>query len=113
MEIVHDQDDSDTAAIFRRRAQLVLTLNHGTLHDSRTEFTTRRLITKSKTTGSVMDQTTLLHHRNARSIENIAAIRDNVRANPRRSIPRCAQELEITAASMTTNSASGLESSPI
>lgn len=63
------------------------------------ESTIRRLINKFEATGSLLDQTTPVRQRSARSIENIAAVRESVRENPRQSIPRRAQELGLSSTS--------------
>lgn len=63
------------------------------------ESTIRRLIRKFETTGSVADEAVPVRQRNARSLENIVAVRDSVRENPRQSIPRRAQELGLSATS--------------
>ncbi|KAJ8932040.1 hypothetical protein NQ318_002679 [Aromia moschata] len=48
---------------------------------------------KFKTTGSVNNLPTPIRQRNARSAENIAAVRVSVQENLRQSIPRRTQEL--------------------
>ena len=63
------------------------------------ESTTRRLIRKFETTGSVADEAVPVRQRNARSFENIVAVRNSVRENPRQSIPRRAQELGLSVTS--------------
>lgn len=69
------------------------------VHDRPAESTIRRLINKFETTGSIADQTTPVRQRTARSIENIVAVRDSVRENPRQSIRRRAQELGLAQTS--------------
>lgn len=61
--------------------------------------TLQRLVSKFETTGSVNDQLTPVRQRNARSVENIAAVRESVQDNPRQSIPRRAQELGLSQSS--------------
>lgn len=61
--------------------------------DRPAESTIRRLVDKFESTGSVNNQPVPVRQRNARSAENIAAVRDSVHENPRQSIPRRAQEL--------------------
>ena len=56
------------------------------------QSTLQRLVIKFETIGSVRNKSTPVRQRNARSAENIAAVRENVQ-NPRQSIPRRAQEL--------------------
>jgi len=54
---------------------------------------------KFESTGSINNQPTPVCRRNARSAENIAAVRESVRENPRRSISRRSQELGLSATS--------------
>lgn len=61
--------------------------------------TLQRLMAKFETTGSVNDQPAPLRTRNARSVENIAAVSESVHENPRQSIPRRAQELGLSQTS--------------
>lgn len=61
--------------------------------------TLQRLVAKFETTGSVNNQPTPVRQRNARSAENIAAVRESVQENPRQSIPRRAQELGLSQTS--------------
>jgi len=49
--------------------------------------------------GSINNQPTPVRRRNARSVQNIAAVRESVRENPRRSISRRSQELGLSATS--------------
>jgi len=56
-------------------------------HNRPAESTIRRLVAKFESTDSINNQPTSLHRRNA-SAENIAAVRESVRENPRRSISR-------------------------
>lgn len=63
------------------------------------ESTIRRLINKFQATGLVVDERRPVRERTARSIENIAAVRESVRENPRLSIPRRAQELGLSSTS--------------
>lgn len=67
--------------------------------DRPVESTIRRLVGKFESTGSVNNQPTLTRRRNARSNENIAAVRESVRENPRQSIFRRAQELGLSETS--------------
>ncbi|KAL4131724.1 hypothetical protein QTP88_008998 [Uroleucon formosanum] len=53
-----------------------------------------------ESTGSINYQPTSIRQRNARSIENIAAVRDSVRENPRRSISCRLQELGLSTTSI-------------
>ena len=55
--------------------------------------TFQRLVTKFQTTGSVNNQPSPECQRNARSNENIAAVRESLQETPRQSIPRRAQAL--------------------
>lgn len=64
--------------------------------DRPAESTIRRLVDKFESTGSVNNQPVPVRQRNARSAENIAAVRDSVHENPRQSIPRRAQELGLS-----------------
>ena len=54
---------------------------------------------KFESIGSINNQPTPVRRRNARSAENIAAVRESVRENPRRSISRRLQELGLSATS--------------
>ena len=58
-----------------------------------------RIVGKFETIGSVVDQPTPVCRRNARSAENIAAVRESVNDDPNLSIPRRAQELELSQTS--------------
>jgi len=62
------------------------------------ELTIRCLIAKCESTGSINNQPTSVtqDRRNARSAENIAAVRESVRENPRRSISHHSQELGLS-----------------
>lgn len=64
------------------------------------ESTIRRLINKFEATGSVNNQPTPTRRRNVRSAQNVAAVRDSVRENPRQSISRRAQELRLSETSL-------------
>lgn len=55
-------------------------------HNRPTERTIRRVVDKFESTGSVNDRSTPVRQRNARSAENIAAVRESVQENPRQSI---------------------------
>ena len=68
-------------------------------HNRPAESTIRRLVTKFESTGSINNQPTPVRRRNARSAENIAAVRESVRENPRRSISRRSQEFGLSATS--------------
>jgi len=68
-------------------------------HNHSAELTIRRLIAKFESTGSINNQLTPVRRRNARSAENIAAVRESVRENPRRSISHRSQELGFSATS--------------
>ena len=69
-------------------------------HNRPAESTIQRLVAKFESTGSINNQPiSPVHRRNARSAENIAAVRESVRENPRRSIFRCSQELGFSATS--------------
>jgi len=59
----------------------------------------RHLVAKFESTDSINNQPTSVRRRNARSAENIAAVRESVRENPRRSISRRSQELGLSATS--------------
>ena len=67
-------------------------------HNRPAESTIRRLVVKFESTGSINNQPTV-RCRNAKSAENITAVRESVRANPRRSISRRSQELGLSATS--------------
>jgi len=67
-------------------------------HNRPAESTIRRLVVKFESTGSINNQPTV-RCRNARSAENITAVRESVRENPRRSISRRSQELGLSATS--------------
>lgn len=69
------------------------------LHGRPSKSTIQRLVAKFELTGSVNNQSTPLRQRNARSAENIAAVRDSVQENPKQSIPRRAQELGLSKTS--------------
>ncbi|CAI6343491.1 unnamed protein product [Macrosiphum euphorbiae] len=66
-------------------------------HNRPAESTIRRLVAKFESTGSINYQPTPIRQRNARSIEDIAAVRDSVRENPRQSVSRLSQELGLSA----------------
>lgn len=68
-------------------------------HRRPTESTIRRLIERFESSGSVNKQPTPVRRRNARSAENIAAVRESVRGNPKQSICRRSQELGLSATS--------------
>jgi len=55
-------------------------------HNRPAESTVRRLVVKFESTSSINNQPTPVRRRNARSAENIAAVRESIRENPRRSI---------------------------
>ncbi|KAF7273564.1 hypothetical protein GWI33_013726 [Rhynchophorus ferrugineus] len=61
--------------------------------------TIQRLVAKFETTGSVNNQPTPVRQRNARSVENIAAVCESVQEKPGQSIPRLAQELGLSQTS--------------
>jgi len=67
-------------------------------HNRHAGSTIRRLA-KFESTGSINNQPTPVRRRNARSAENITAVRESVRENPRRSISRRSQELGLSATS--------------
>jgi len=73
--------------------------------------TLQRLVAKFETTGLVNDQLTPVRQRNARSAENIAAVRESVQENAGQSIPRRAQELGLSKSS--TNFAPGIGLTPV
>ncbi|KAJ8947377.1 hypothetical protein NQ318_017739 [Aromia moschata] len=62
------------------------------LCDSPSKSTLQRLVAKFKTTGSINNLPTPIRQRNARSAENIAAVRVSVQENPIQSNPRRTQE---------------------
>jgi len=68
-------------------------------HNRPAESTIRRLVAKFESTGSINNQPTTVCRRNARSAENIAAVRESVREKSRRSISRRSQELGLSATS--------------
>lgn len=61
-----------------------------------TERTIRNVVNKFEETGSVCDIVRPVHHRNARSTENIAAVRESVAEERNLSIPRRAQQLGLS-----------------
>jgi len=61
--------------------------------------TIRCLVAKFESTSSINNQPTPVRCRNARSAENIAAVRENIRENSRRPISRRSQELGFSATS--------------
>lgn len=69
-------------------------------HKRPAESTIRRLVAKFESTGSINNQPTTVRYRNARSAENIAAVRESVQENPRQSVSRRSQELGLTASSI-------------
>jgi len=58
------------------------------------------LVAKFESTGSINNQPTSIRRRNARSAENIAAVYESVRENPKWSISRRSQELGLSATSI-------------
>jgi len=68
-------------------------------HKCPAESTIRRLVSKFESTGSINNHKTPVRHRNLRSIENIAAVRESVQENMRQSISRSLQELGLSATS--------------
>ena len=77
-------------APFRARRQIY------SQHHRPTEGTIRRIVKKFETTGLVVDQPTPVRRRNARSDENIVAVRECVSEDSNVSIPRRAQELRLS-----------------
>jgi len=67
-------------------------------HNRPAESTIRCLMTKFESIGSINNQSTPVRRRNARSAENIAAVRESVRKNSR-SISRRSQEFGLSATS--------------
>jgi len=67
-------------------------------HNRPAESIIRRLVAKFESTGSINNQPTPVRRRNAKSAENIAAVRESVRENLRRSISH-SQELDLSAIS--------------
>ena len=65
-------------------------------HNRPAESTIQRLMAKFESTGSINNQSTPICRRNARSAENIAAVRESIRENPRRSISHRSQELGLS-----------------
>ncbi|KAL3281155.1 hypothetical protein HHI36_004373 [Cryptolaemus montrouzieri] len=65
-------------------------------HNRLTERTIRNVVDKLDTSGSVNDLPISVRRLNARSAENIAAVRENVQENPRQWISRCTQGLGLT-----------------
>ena len=61
--------------------------------------TTRRLVNKFESSGTVTDTIVPVRQRNARSEPNIAAVNESVRENPNLSVPRRSQELGISQTS--------------
>ena len=72
-------------------------------HRRPTESTIQRLVKRFELTGSINKQPTPVRRRNARSAENIAAVRESVRENPKQSISRRSQELGLSATSTWLN----------
>jgi len=68
-------------------------------HNRPAESTIQRLVAKFESTGSINNQLTPVRPRNAKSAENIAAVRESVRENLRRSISRRSQELGLSVTS--------------
>ena len=68
-------------------------------HHHPTEGTIRRIVEKFETIGSVVDQSTSVCHRNARSDENIVAVLESVSEDSNLSIRRRAQELRLSQTS--------------
>lgn len=64
-------------------------------HNRPTEKTIRSIVQKFEVTGSVKNLPTPVRARSKRSVENIAAVRESVAANPKLSIPRRSQQLGI------------------
>jgi len=56
-------------------------------------------VAKFESTGSINNQPTPVRRQNARSAENIAAVRESVWENPRRSISHRSQQLGLSATS--------------
>ena len=67
-------------------------------HNRPAESTVRRLVAKFESTGSINNQPSV-RRRNAKSAENIAAVRESVRENLRQSISHRSQELDLFAIS--------------
>lgn len=65
-----------------------------------TEATIRRIVSKFEATGSVENLPTPRRRRSARSLENIAAVRENVQETPKLSILRRSQELGLSPSSV-------------
>ena len=95
MEIIRcdHQNSLSVQATFRARHEI-----YGQ-HHCPTEGTIRRIVEKFETTGLVMDQPTPVRRRNARSDQNIVAVRENVNEDPILSIPHRAQELGLSQTS--------------
>lgn len=62
-------------------------------HNCPAESTSLRLVAKFKSTGLINNQPTSMCHQNTRSVYNIAAVREKLQKNPRRSISCLLQEL--------------------
>jgi len=56
-------------------------------------------VAKFESTGSINNQPTPVRRRNAKSVENIAAVRESVWENPRRAVSRRSQELGLSVTS--------------
>lgn len=65
-----------------------------------TRRTIERLVQKFESTSSLRNVPTPIRRRNARSEENIAAVRENVRADKNVSIPRRAQQLGLSKSTL-------------
>lgn len=65
-------------------------------HNRPVERTIRNVVDKFEATGSVNSQPTPVRRRNARSAENITAVRESVQENSRQSILRRSQELGLS-----------------
>lgn len=65
-------------------------------HNRPSERTIGKTVKKFEETGSVTDVLRPIHHRNARSTENIAAVSESVEEDPNLSIPRRAQHLGLS-----------------
>ncbi|XP_055907719.1 probable GTP pyrophosphokinase isoform X2 [Eupeodes corollae] len=68
-------------------------------HGGPSKSTVQRLVNKFQKTGSVNNQPAVVRQRNARSLENIAAVLESVQENPNQSIPNRAKELGLSQTS--------------
>lgn len=69
-------------------------------HNRPSQQTILNTVNKFEQSGSVLDVRRAVHHRNVRSVENIAAVSESVAEDPNSSIPRRAQQLGLSYGSL-------------